>query len=165
MKVLILITSLGVMAQAAKDCREVTTEFNTCTQQAHTNYKAAMRSGPDGRKDFAARKACNYLEEGVETCGNKLIGECNSEQKVTEMKDNQIRSILEKLLSSVKAWDSNKCPSVKASIDRMKAAEEAAAEQQLKTSAQMGTAQDNGGVGLATSGLLLGIVLLLSFQL
>jgi len=151
MKVLIAMMSLVVMAAAGKDCHQVTREFNECTQRAHRKYKESMRAGQDGRDDFAARKACNYLEEGVESCGNTLIGECNTEEKVTEMKDNQITSILEKLMSSIQAWDSNKCPAVKASIDRMKAAEEA----KLKTAAQQEANPSSGGLGLLPPGLLL----------
>merc|ERR1711864_69999 len=83
---------------------------------------AATKAGEDGKPDFRARKSCNYLTDAVEDCGNKLIGDCNTEEQVNKMKDNQIRSVLLNLQSSVQAWDSSKCPTVQAHIDRMKAA-------------------------------------------
>ena len=34
--------------------------------RAHGSYAEAMKKGDDGRPDFAARKACNYLEDAIE---------------------------------------------------------------------------------------------------
>ena len=34
--------------------------------RAHGRYAEAMKKGDDGRPDFAARKACNYLEDAIE---------------------------------------------------------------------------------------------------
>ena len=34
--------------------------------RAHGSYAEAMKKGGDGRPDFAARKACNYLEDAIE---------------------------------------------------------------------------------------------------
>merc|ERR1711971_1041015 len=47
--------------------------------------RTAMGAGDDGRPDFAARKACNYLQDSVEDCGNILLGECNTADKVAEI--------------------------------------------------------------------------------
>merc|ERR1711928_334681 len=101
-------------------CRKVTQDFNKCTRQAYKEYSAAMNKGDDGRPDFAARKACNYLQASVQDCGDILLGECNTEEKVAEIKDNQIRGTLKNLETSIHHWDSEKCPAVKASINRMK---------------------------------------------
>jgi len=101
-------------------CRKVTNDFNKCTTKAYQDYRAAMTAGDDGRPDFAARKACNYLQASVEDCGNMLLGECNTPEKVAEIKDNQIRGTLKNLETSIHHWDSDKCPAVKASINRMK---------------------------------------------
>ena len=46
-------------------------------------------------------------------CGNKLIGECNTEEDVTALKDTQIESIIRLLEAQVEDWDSDKCPVVK----------------------------------------------------
>merc|ERR1719153_1500315 len=101
-------------------CRKVTNDFNKCTQKAYQDYRTAMSGGDDGRPDFAARKACNYLQDSVEDCGNVLLGECNTAEKVSEIKDNQIRGTLKNLETSIHHWDSEKCPAVKASINRMR---------------------------------------------
>ena len=34
--------------------------------RAHAKYAEAMEKGEDGRPDFRARKACNYLEDAIE---------------------------------------------------------------------------------------------------
>lgn len=34
--------------------------------RAYKEYSAAMNKGDDGRPDFAARKACNYLQASVQ---------------------------------------------------------------------------------------------------
>merc|ERR1719474_2038308 len=74
----------GSDMEKRRRCRKVTQDFNKCTRQAYKEYSAAMNKGDDGRPDFAARKACNYLQ------------------------------------ASVQHWDSDKCPAVKSSIDRLK---------------------------------------------
>jgi len=127
MKSFVLLLPLLVLVRAAEDaetCNKVKAEFNQCTRTAHETYKAAVVKGDDGRPDFMARKSCNYLDEAIEKCGNQLREhDCSSEAEVTAMKDSQIKTILTQLKSSVKAWDSCKCPAVKAHIDRVKKAE------------------------------------------
>ena len=73
----------------------------------------AFVAGDDGRPNWMARKACNYMTDAVETCGDLLIGECNSEEEVTAAKDHQLTGILHQLQSSIQEWDSDKCPPVR----------------------------------------------------
>ena len=35
-------------------------------RRAHETYAEEMKKKDDGRPDFAARKACNYLEDAIE---------------------------------------------------------------------------------------------------
>ena len=42
-----------------------------------------------------------------------MIGECETKEAVTAMKDEQIKGILAQLKTSISAWDSDKCPAVK----------------------------------------------------
>jgi len=60
-----------------------------------------------------ARKSCNYVTAAVEECGNKLIGDCYSEEEVTRKKDAQLDGKLEQLSESISEWDSDKCPVIK----------------------------------------------------
>ena len=49
----------------------------------------------------------------VQGCGDKLVGECNTCEEVTTMKDEQLKEVLRNVKSSVKEWDTNKCPATK----------------------------------------------------
>jgi len=60
------------------------------------------------------------MTAAVEDCGNNMIGKCNTEEEVTEMKDYQFQGILNQLSSGVQEWDSNKCPAVKSHIERLR---------------------------------------------
>merc|ERR1712215_143078 len=115
------------------DRNKVKAAQDACTFQAYEDYKKAFQAGNDGRPDWMARKSCNYMVASVEDCGNPLIGDCYTKKEVTKMKDDQIVKVLEQLQSTVKEWDSEKCPATKAHIDRMKMLEEAV---QVKTSKQ-----------------------------
>jgi len=125
--VLLLLIPLLALVSGDKDvqqCNEARAEFNDCTKNAHATYVEAMAQKEDGRPDFRARKSCNYLEDAIEKCSKHLTEhDCNSEEEVTAMKDDQIKRILTTLESSVAEWDSCKCPTVKAHIDRLKKAE------------------------------------------
>jgi len=101
-------------------CAELLAEFDSCKTKAYDDYKAAFEAGDDGRPDWMARKSCNYMTAAVEDCGNTLVGECNSEEDVNEMKDQQLKGILHQLQTSVEEWDSEKCPAIKSHIERMK---------------------------------------------
>jgi len=122
MRTLLLLVPLLVAVQSEGECNGVKEETNQCARQAHKTYITAMRRGDDGRPNFRARKACNYMMEAVEDCGNKLMQHgCNSEEEVTAMKDAQLEKVLENIKSSIDEWDSCKCPPTKAHIDRLKA--------------------------------------------
>merc|ERR1712110_64456 len=60
----------------------------------------------------------------VEECGNELIGDCYSEEDVINMKDHQLRNVLEVLEKSVEEWDTDKCEAVKAHVERVKELQE-----------------------------------------
>ena len=47
--------------------------------RAHGSYAEAMKKGDDGRPDFAARKACNYLEDAIEVNLTSLTMDDNSQ--------------------------------------------------------------------------------------
>eukprot|EP00092_Neocalanus_flemingeri_P091234 GFUD01115642.1.p1 GENE.GFUD01115642.1~~GFUD01115642.1.p1 ORF type:complete len:190 (+),score=61.29 GFUD01115642.1:53-622(+) len=106
-----------------EECAKVTEDFTKCTHKAYEEYKAVHGAGDDEKPDWMARKSCNYVTAAVEDCGNKLVGECNTEEQVTAMKDRQLKGNLVQLQTSLDEWDSDKCPAVKAHIERMKAAE------------------------------------------
>merc|ERR1711970_884232 len=111
-------TSEGSTIRVERDaCADLNEAFHECTQKAYTEYSEAITAGDDGRPDWYARKACNYVTAAVEDCGNKLIGECMTEEQVNTEKDRQIVSVL-KGLSSNEEWDSEKCPPVKAHLVR-----------------------------------------------
>jgi len=83
-----------------------------------------MKKGGDGREHYRARKACNYLTEAIEICGNKLLeNDCNTVEQVNAMKDSQVSAVLTNLKSAIKDFDSSKCPAVKSSLDRVCAAD------------------------------------------
>jgi hypothetical protein len=138
------------------ECNKVRTARNDCTTKAHADYLEAMKKKEDGRPDFAARKACNYLEQAIENCSKHLTDhDCNSEEQVTAMKDGQIKPILAQLDSTIEAWDSCKCPMVKAHIDRVKKAEGVATEEKECPEPEAEPAAD--GAMMATSTSLLTI--------
>lgn len=101
-------------------CAELLAEFDKCGMNAYEDYKVTFQAGDDGRADWMARKSCNYMTAAVEDCANTLIGECNTEEDVNEMKDEQLKGILHQLQTSIEEWDSEKCPAVKSHIERMK---------------------------------------------
>eukprot|EP00091_Calanus_sinicus_P010705 TRINITY_DN2469_c0_g1_i4.p1 TRINITY_DN2469_c0_g1~~TRINITY_DN2469_c0_g1_i4.p1 ORF type:complete len:177 (+),score=51.30 TRINITY_DN2469_c0_g1_i4:162-692(+) len=121
---LVLFTEGSVRARRdTAACQKVHDEFVKCTQKAYADYQTDYAKGEDGKPDWAARKSCNYMTAAVEDCGNKLVGECKTEEEVTARKDEQLKNVLVKLKSSIAAWDSDKCPAIKAHVERMKAAE------------------------------------------
>jgi len=108
---------------ANKNCSQITKEFNQCTKSAYEEFMNAVRGGDDGRPDWLARKSCNYMTAAIEDCGDMLVGKCNTCEEVTKMKDEQMKMVLKNLKTSVKEWDSNKCPASKAHMGRMLALE------------------------------------------
>jgi len=107
-----------------QECTEATADMEVCTKQAYDNYKKAFEKGDDKQKpDWLARKSCTYLTESVETCGNKLVGVCQSQEEVNKEKDEQLKTALVQIRQKVPNWDSDKCPAMKAHEDRLRAAE------------------------------------------
>merc|ERR1719500_1890825 len=60
------------------------------------------------------------MTAAVEECGDELIGDCYSEEDVINMKDHQLKNVLEVLEKSVEEWDTDKCEAVKAHVERVK---------------------------------------------
>ena len=42
-----------------------------------------------------------------------MVGECKTCEEVTALKDEQLKKVLQNVKSSVKEWDTNKCPATK----------------------------------------------------
>merc|ERR1719347_885870 len=80
---------------------------------AYKEYQNDFLAGEDGRPDWFARKACNYLTASIEDCYGKLIGDCATEEDVNDMRDQAIPGVLGQLAESMEEWDSEKCPVVK----------------------------------------------------
>jgi len=76
--------------------------------------------------------------------------ECNSEEEVTAQKDEQLKRVLEQLNSSIAEWDSCKCPTVKAHIDRVKKAEGVETEEKKCPEPEAGGAMMTKGNSLLT---------------
>merc|ERR1712126_462062 len=121
--IIFLLSFLGATKAATEDCDKVKAEFDECAKDAYEDYKKAFQAGNDGRPDWMARKSCNYMTAAVEECGDKLVGECNTCEEVTNMKDEQLKKVLKNVKSSVKEWDTNKCPATKAHMERVRALE------------------------------------------
>merc|ERR1712098_8463 len=100
-------------------CDQLEDEVHACTMNAFNDYKSDMLAGDDGRPDWFARKACNYLIATIEVCYGKLIGDCNTEEEINELRDQALPGVLEQLSDSIEEWDSEKCPVVKNHLDRV----------------------------------------------
>jgi len=97
-------------------CQKAKAEFAECTKQAFVDYKKEFVKGDDKTKpDWNARKSCNYMTASVEDCGNKLVGECKTQEEVDAYKDEQFKNVLVNVKSSIKEWDTEKCPATKRS--------------------------------------------------
>merc|ERR1712183_610084 len=100
-------------------CQEVVKKHSACTAKAHDEYKNFFEKGDDGRPDWLARKTCNYMTESVEVCAD-LLSDCYSEEELTDQKDSTLKDVLEHITANIDEWDSEKCPPVKAYLDRQK---------------------------------------------
>merc|ERR1711936_244927 len=100
-------------------CQEVVKKHSACTAKAHEEYKNFFEKGDDGRPDWLARKTCNYMTESVEVCAD-LLSDCYSEEELTDQKDSNLKDVLEHITANIDEWDSEKCPPVKAYLDRQK---------------------------------------------
>merc|ERR1711936_1115776 len=100
-------------------CQEVVKKHSACTAKAHEEYKNFFEKGDDGRPDWLARKTCNYMTESVEVCAD-LLSDCYSEEELTDQKDSTLKGVREHITINIDEWDSEKCPPVKAYLDRQK---------------------------------------------
>merc|ERR1712042_165911 len=101
-------------------CDQLQDEVHICTMNAYKEYQSDFAAGEDGRPDWFARKACNYLTASIEDCYGKLIGDCATEEDVNDMRDQTIPGVLGQLSESMEEWDSEKCPVVKNHLERVK---------------------------------------------
>jgi len=112
------------------ECKKVTEDSESCKKKASDGYRKVLAEGDDKKKpDWMARKACNYLTASVETCLNKLVGVCYSQEVVNKMKDDQLKDSLQQVKATIPNWDSDKCPAMKAHEDRLNEVEAAETEE------------------------------------
>merc|ERR1712142_1315494 len=111
---------MGTLRIKRDACDQLQDEVHICTMNAYKEYQSDFAAGEDGRPDWFARKACNYLTASVEDCYAKLIGDCATEEDVNDMRDQTIPGVLGQLAESMEEWDSEKCPVVKNHLERVK---------------------------------------------
>merc|ERR1712025_245420 len=111
----------GVIGVVVEECNKKSAEAEACRTQAYATFKEAIERGTDKRPDWMARKSCNYLTDTIDKCGNILVG-CKTQAEVDKLKDDQFKENLDKVKEKLPAWDSTKCPAIKAHEERVKAA-------------------------------------------
>jgi len=95
-------------------------EIYKCNLNAYKDYRKAVDAGDDGRPDWKARKTCNYVTAAIEDC-SAFLYDCYSVDEVETLKNEQFKNILNSLERiGITDWDSNKCPSVKAYLDKLR---------------------------------------------
>merc|ERR1712013_484954 len=117
-------SSANILRVERDACDDKNEELEACRLGADEEYKEAFAAGDDGRPDWLARKSCNYMTKTIEECSEGMVGECMTEEEVNEMKDHQLKGILEQLSATINEWDSQKCPAMKAHLDRTNPAED-----------------------------------------
>merc|ERR1712058_191962 len=125
----------GVIGDDLEECDKKSAEAEACRTQAYATFKEAIARGTDKRPDWMARKSCNYLTDIIDKCGNILVG-CKTQAEVDQEKDQQLKERMAYVKEKLRAWDSTKCPAVKAHEERVKAAAEAAAAAQQNAEPQ-----------------------------
>merc|ERR1712212_855606 len=115
-------------------CEEIRDEVQNCQTGAYEEYRTAITAGEDGRPDWMARKSCNYITATIEECTNKLVGDCATEEEVNDMKDGQLEGLLEQLSDTIEEWDSEKCPAIKAYMDRNPVEDEEETQEEVAAS-------------------------------
>jgi len=118
----VVLTWLGVEGIRVKrtECRTVMEQYNNCAKRSYLAYQSAFVLGDDGRPDWLARKSCNYITTSLDVCPDHLrAGGCKSEEEVTTMKDALMEETLKQVKASVERWDSQKCPPVRAYMERL----------------------------------------------
>ena len=53
------------------------------------------------------------MHDIVQTCGNKLVGVCGTQDKINQEKDEQLIEALEQVKTNIPSWNSDKCPAMK----------------------------------------------------
>merc|ERR1712183_910324 len=61
-------------------------------------------------------------------------GDCETEEEVNKMKDKQIEGMLKQLSDTIQEWDSEKCPAIKAYMDRNPAEDEEETQEEVAAS-------------------------------
>merc|ERR1712013_57485 len=117
-------SSANILRVERDACDDENETWEACRLGAYEEYKEAFAAGDDGRPDWLARKSCNYMTKTIEECSEGMVGECMTEEEVNEMKDHQLKGILEQLSATINEWDSQKCPAMKAHLDRTNPAED-----------------------------------------
>ena len=72
----------------------------------------ALQAGDDKKPAWLARKSCNYLTS-VRHCWSLLVGECQTLQEMNNMRDEEMKSVLDMVKQNIPDWDSEKCPTVR----------------------------------------------------
>jgi len=157
------VTASSLVVKREAKCDEINTEFTQCTRRAYADYTAKVKEGSDGKPDFMARKACNYMTAAVEDCA-KILAPCYTEEELTKQKDEQLKQVLAQVQSSIKEWDTNKCPATKAHVERLKAAEDAKENPDKPSTGQQqkegdGEGSETGDASTLTSSVLFALML------
>merc|ERR1712142_1303500 len=137
MSVLTILLYIGLLSSSmvsstrytgeTEECTKAKAEFEVCKNRAYQDFTKAFLKGDDKKKpDWLARKSCNYLTESSETCGQSLVGVCYSQVEVNKQKDEQLKDALAQVKENIPSWNTDKCPAMKAHLDRLTAPKAAA---------------------------------------
>merc|ERR1711970_610064 len=107
------------------ECEQLQAENEKCANEAYQAYTEASGK-QDGREHFMARKSCNYMTAVLDTCMDKMVGNCVTQEQLDEQKYTKIVDLMDKLKQSVKEWDPEKCPPFKRYLEQKQAKEDAA---------------------------------------
>jgi len=115
----------GLRIKRSDDCFKETDKWSECLNDARNNFTLATRAGNDGRKDWMERKLCNFVTGFVQDCSGMLSDKCSGTKNVTYLMDYQFLGYIANDGSfhpkyKLGGWDYEKCPPVKAHIERMK---------------------------------------------
>merc|ERR1711936_354886 len=121
-----LVLAVDGSARMKRDeCEHLQADNDKCMNEAYEAYRVAMGK-QDGREHFMARKSCNYMTAVLDTCMDKMVGNCFTQEQVDEQKYPKIVDLMDKLKQTVTEWDPEKCPPFKRYLEQKKAKEDAA---------------------------------------
>merc|ERR1711970_352927 len=121
-----LVLAVDGSARVRRDeCDQLQADNEKCANEAYQAYTEASGK-QDGREHFMARKSCNYMTAVLDTCMDKMVGNCITQEQLDEQKYTKIVDLMEKLKQSVKEWDPEKCPPFKRYLEQKQAKEDAA---------------------------------------